>query len=156
MWPRFQVRIKPLPCRKLPWLGVSITSDSCVGIPVSGWSCLWCCLCIYPSWGFQWWWLQGICWRHVWPWRVYWVSKIFRQWGLILMTAHFVGLKLICHLSSDVRFSRRRCLSWSFWITLKTALTLANNFDEDDLMTSARPLMKSATRNLLSNYMTTV
>ena len=59
------------------------------------------------------------------------------------MTAHFVGLKLICHLSGDVRSSRRSCLSWSFWITLKTALTLANNFDEDDLMTSGRSLMKA-------------
>mgnify|MGYP007133524534 CR=1 FL=1 len=81
MWPRFQVRVEPLPCRNLPWLGVSIPSDSCVGIPVSGWPCMWCCLCVYPSWGFQWWWLQGIYWRHVWPWRVYWVSKNLRYFG---------------------------------------------------------------------------
>ena len=107
------------------------------------------------------------------------------------MTVHFVGLKLICHVSSHfssaVRSSRRRCLSWSFWITLKTALLSANSFDEDDLMTSgrslmkaknnsgpsnvpsisksklilfcltsARPLIKSATINLISNYMTMV
>ena len=92
----------------------------------------------------------------VWPWNVYNVSKIFWKRVMNLMTIHFVGLKLICHVSSHfsstVRSSRRSCLSLSFSITLKTSLSSANSFDDDDLMTSGRLLMKAKNNSRLSPF----
>ena len=92
----------------------------------------------------------------VWPWNVYNVSKIFWQRVMNLMTIHFVGLKLICHVSSHfsstVRSSQRSCLSLSFSITLKTSLSSANSFDDDDFMTSGRLLMKAKSNSRLSPF----
>ena len=85
----------------------------------------------------------------MWPCRMYVVSMIFRHRGAILMTVHLVGLKLICQVSSDfssaVRSFWRSCLSWSFLITLKTALSSANSLEDDDLIISGRSLMKAKT-----------